>query len=180
MGKVLIFQRFSRILSVNGNKATPSIGALTPPRSCASFDISLNIPLTLNTQMRNSLTLILFVLAATLLSGCGQTKVTGKVTFPDGSPLTSGTVMFEDDKHTYTATIKSDGTFNMGMLKDGEGIPPGEYRVAVLAIDPESEFAAQPRFLADLKYASSRTSGITYNIQKKTDVAITVEKPAAQ
>jgi len=134
--------------------------------------------------MRNILGLILFALSVTLLSGCGQTKVTGKVTFPDGSPLTSGTIIFENDKHSYTATIKSDGSFNMGVLKDGEGIPPGEYRVAIMAIDPESDnevetsAVSKARFLTHPKYASSRTSEITYNIQKNTNVTITVEKPA--
>ena len=128
--------------------------------------------------MRNILTLILFAFSAALLTGCGQTKVTGTVTFSDGSPLTSGRIMFENDQRTYTAAIKDDGTFNMGMLKDGEGIPPGEYRVAVMAIEPGSENAEKPPLLTHSKYASSRTSGITYTIQKNTDVAIVVERPA--
>ena len=130
--------------------------------------------------MRNILLLVLFALSAAILSGCGQTKVTGKVTFSDGSPLTSGTVIFENDQHSYTATIKGDGTFNMGMLKDGEGIPPGAYRVAVMAIDPASENEGTPRLLTHAKYASSRTSELTYDIQKSTSVTITVEKPAGQ
>ena len=130
--------------------------------------------------MRNILLLVLFALSTALLSGCGQTKVTGKVTFSDDSPLTSGTVIFENDQHSYTATIKSDGTFKMGVLKDGEGIPPGVYRIAVMAIDPASENESAPRLLTDSKYASSRTSGITYDIQKNTDVAIVVERPAGK
>ena len=127
--------------------------------------------------MRNIFVLILLALSVMLFSGCGQTKVTGKIAFPDGSPLTTGVVLFENDQHTYKGTIKN-GTFSMGMLKDGEGIPPGEYRVAVIAIDPASEGEGQaPRLLTDEKYVSSRTSGITYNVQKNMDITLTVEKP---
>ena len=136
--------------------------------------------------MRNILPLILLTLSAMLLSGCGQTKVTGTVSFPDGSPLTTGTIIFEDDKNSYTATIKDDGSFKMGMLKDGEGIPPGQYRVAIMAVDPESDndvetqATSKARFLTHPKYASSRTSGITYDVQKNMNITITVEKPAGQ
>ena len=101
--------------------------------------------------------------------------------FPDDSPITSGTVMFEDDQHSYTATIQSDGSFSMGIQKDGEGIPRGEYRVAVVAIEPSPGFKPKdyfPRPLVHPKYLSSKTSGITYTIQKKTNVEIVVEKPA--
>ena len=126
--------------------------------------------------MRNFFVPILLALSLVFLSGCGQTPVRGTVTFSDGSPITAGTVIFENDQHTYKGTIHKDGTFNMGMLKDGEGIPPGEYRVAVLAIDPASE-GEELRLLTDPKYASSRTSGITYNVQKKMDIKLVVEKP---
>ena len=128
--------------------------------------------------MRNFFVPILFALSLVCLSGCGQTPVKGTVTFSDGSPLTVGNVIFENDQHTYKGTINKDGTFNMGMLKDGEGIPPGEYRVAVVAVDPASEGEGQePRLLTDEKYVSSRTSEITYTVQKAMDIKLTVEKP---
>ena len=128
--------------------------------------------------MQNFFVPILLALSLVFLSGCGQTPVRGTVTFSDGSLLTVGTVLFENDQHTYKGTINKDGTFNMGMLKDGEGIPPGEYRVAVIAVDPASEGEGQePRLLTDPKYVSSRTSGITYNVQKKMDIKLVVEKP---
>jgi hypothetical protein len=130
-------------------------------------------------MMRSHLPLILFALAVLCLIGCNQPKVSGKVVFLDGSPLTTGTVTFENDQHMYRGQIKSDGTFSMGMLKDGEGIPPGEYRVAVEAIDPETDIDDRdPQLFVHRRYASASTSGITYNIQKNTrDIVIEVEKP---
>lgn len=117
------------------------------------------------------------LLSLFLFTGCGQTKVSGKVTFTDGTALSNGKVLFENDLHTYASSIQSDGSFDMGMLKDGEGIPAGQYRVAVVAFVPGTETEMRPQLLTDSKFASSRSSGITYDIQKKTtDIAIVVEK----
>ena len=132
--------------------------------------------------MRNTFTLILFAISLAFLAGCGQTKVTGTVKFSDGEPLTTGTVVFENDQRTYRAALQSNGTFSMGMLKDGEGIPSGEYRVAVLAMDPATTeiiegAASDPRLLTHSKYASSHTSGLTYNVQKNMNIEIVVERP---
>ena len=130
--------------------------------------------------MRKILSFTLLVLSVLTISGCGnQVKVSDKVTFPDGTPLTTGKILFENDQPTYSASIRSDGTFSMGMLKDGEGIPTGEYRVAVFAIVPgdEDKIEEPPRLMTHSKYASSRTSEITCNVQKKTNVPIVVEGP---
>jgi hypothetical protein len=69
----------------------------------------------------------------------------------------------------------------MGILRDGEGIPAGQYRVAVAnAFDEEFVSEEKPpilHHLIDLKYASTKTSGIVCDVQAATEINITVEKP---
>ena len=134
-------------------------------------------------NMKNTLTLLLFAVAVMFMTGCGNPKVSGKVMFTDGEPLTTGNIMFENDQNTYRCDIRSDGTFDMGMLRDGEGLPPGEYRVAVVAVCPESAAAhnLDPdlplRMLTPSKFTNSRTSGITYTVTDSTrNIEIVVER----
>ncbi|MDR1290178.1 MAG: hypothetical protein LBK06_03155 [Planctomycetaceae bacterium] len=85
---------------------------------------------------------VIFVSVITILilclSGCGQIKVEGKVTFPDGTPLTKGKVFFENNTNSYIGDIHEDGTFRLGILKDGSGIPAGKYGVGVEAFNVSS------------------------------------------
>ncbi|MDR1959459.1 MAG: carboxypeptidase-like regulatory domain-containing protein [Planctomycetaceae bacterium] len=117
-----------------------------------------------------------------VLIGCGHPRITGKVIFPDGTPLSKGQVVFENEKHTYTGKIREDGTFRMGVLKDGEGIPPGKYQVAVSGANDEEIFDPEqpPRVtpLIAARFRSPKTSGLEFDIQKSTtDISIVVEKP---
>jgi hypothetical protein len=123
---------------------------------------------------------VLFLLLLSI--GCGQIKVGGKVTFSDGSPLSKGKVIFENDKSTFTANIREDGSFNMGILKDGQGIPAGKYNVAIAeAFDEDFPAADKPPIIKHLiaeKFRSTKTSGIEHDIKKNTrDISIVVEKP---
>jgi hypothetical protein len=135
------------------------------------------------------------------LSGCGQIKVSGKVTFADGTPLSTGKVIFENATDSYTAQIHEDGTFSLGTLTDGTGIPADKYNVAVFAAEKISQEVnslsakkpiAKPtkplvrrtpkkpniKFLVAEKYRSPKTSGIKYDIKKNIrDIVIVVEKP---
>jgi hypothetical protein len=63
--------------------------------------------------------------------GCNQNvKVTGTVTYSDnGDPVKFGTVVFTGEKEFARGTI-NDGKYSVGLIKDGEGIPPGTYTVA--------------------------------------------------
>jgi hypothetical protein len=69
---------------------------------------------------------VLFVVL--LLSGCdSKQRLTGKVTFSDGEPLTIGTVVFS------TPTFISRA--NVGTNKEGDGIPPDTYKVFVIGTE---------------------------------------------
>src|SRR6516165_3170592 len=69
--------------------------------------------------------------------GCGSKlyPARGTVTYPDGSPVTEGSVVFEskDQEKTTMARgeIRSDGSFELGTFKPGDGARPGKYRVLV-------------------------------------------------
>ena len=74
---------------------------------------------------------ILF-LVCLFIAGCGSgnVTVTGTVTYSDtGEPVKSGTVMFSNEKTQGRGTIK-DGTYSVGLMEDGEGVPPGTYTVS--------------------------------------------------
>ena len=76
---------------------------------------------------------------AVAMVGCGEANplasatlypVKGKVTLPDGKPLTAGKVIFVGTKTTVTNTapLGSDGTFTRDAK---EGLPEGEYKVHI-------------------------------------------------
>lgn len=65
-------------------------------------------------------------------AGCSnKVKVSGKVTFPDGSPLTVGKVAFETETFVATGALNEDGTYILGSESERDGIPPGLYKVYV-------------------------------------------------
>lgn len=93
--------------------------------------------------------------AVALHGGCGSSappvpsSVRGKVTF-QGRPLAGGLVVFTPDRDRghrgkpVRGAIGADGTFKL----DGDGVPPGWYRVAIAAapteVPPEPDRVAFP------------------------------------
>ncbi len=65
------------------------------------------------------------------LSGLKVYPVKGKVTLPDGKPLTAAKVVFVATKSTIssTANLESDGSFTFKGGANGDGLPEGEYKV---------------------------------------------------
>ena len=63
--------------------------------------------------------------------GCGNNvTVTGKVTYSDnGESVQSGLVIFAGEKDGGRGVIK-DGKYSIGLVKDGDGVPPGKYTVS--------------------------------------------------
>ena len=147
--------------------------------------------------MKKLLSIVLPLLAVVFAVGCGDPKVTGKVTFPDGTPLTRGQVMFQKDGFVASADIRSDGTYSAGKNKDGDGIPPGKYEVFIAgasllggpqnveaqppsglgSADPRAHSMAQAISLVHSKYTSPNTSGLTVEVKGSTKFDIKVEPP---
>jgi len=63
--------------------------------------------------------------------GCNNNvKVSGTVTYSDtGEPVKFGTVFFTGDTEMGQAIIQ-DGKYSIGLINDGDGIPPGTYTIA--------------------------------------------------
>ena len=70
------------------------------------------------------------------LVGCSHNvKVTGVVNYEDGTPVRDGEI-YLDGSVLGRATIK-DGSFSLGLKKDGEGVPPGTYKIQCSKALPE-------------------------------------------
>lgn len=110
--------------------------------------------------------------------GCGRAEQTfpvdGMVVFPDGTPLTSGSVEFESLDHsppvTAVADIRPDGTFVLGTWDTSDGAVPGRHRVAVLTGTHHDEFEERPEKLPKPlilpQYRDARTSGLEFSVTK--------------
>ncbi|MGL4944619.1 MAG: hypothetical protein ACRC46_15670 [Thermoguttaceae bacterium] len=121
---------------------------------------------------------------AVFLSGCsGGVGVSGKVTFPDGTPVTKGEVNFQSDKDLVSGFIAPDGTYKLEGATKGSGIPGGTYQVFIVGTQvvdskgsPDPSKAVVTEMVAK-KFASRETSGLTCDVKGATVFNITVEKP---
>jgi hypothetical protein len=138
--------------------------------------------------MRFCWTCVVAVLALFAL-GCddaNRVNVRGTVTFSDdGSPLKRGVVCFDNEKLMGRGTLKPDGSYAIGVEKDGRGIPPGSYKVSILFAEEElpggAIYAPRTKQLIDEKYASRSTSGIEIVVDPATTrFDMKVDRPAAK
>ncbi|MDR0390765.1 MAG: carboxypeptidase-like regulatory domain-containing protein [Planctomycetaceae bacterium] len=135
--------------------------------------------------MRFTMMLISVLFLLVLAVGCsGNMKVSGKVTFSDGTPLTSGEVRFESSGFLASGKIQSDGNYTIGTIYESDGIPNGSYRVSIYALeypdippDTDPADAPSPKSLVAEKFCSAETSGLTCEVNGTTKFDITVEKP---
>lgn len=125
-------------------------------------------------------------LLVTLVAGCGNAgrlPVSGRVTFPDGSPLTEGMVVCEgsDGKRAIMVRgdLDKDGRFTLGSERPGDGVAPGKYRVLVAARTlSDLERATMLPFI-DPKFEKYETSGLQLEVKPgNNELNITVQKPA--
>jgi len=126
-----------------------------------------------------------FVILLVVVAGCGDgVKTQGTVKFSDGEPVTSGYVFFSDGTNSGRGEIKPDGTYSMGMLKDGEGLPPGKYKVYVTgtpARDSADGLHSTP--FVDPKFLTYETTPLSIEIVvgKPVTYEVVVERnPAAR
>jgi hypothetical protein len=105
------------------------------------------------------------------------------VTYEDGSPVESGTVVAEATVNGklvgVQANIEKDGSFSWGADRAGDGALPGSYRVLVMPVAlGDSEIAEGRRPAVDGKYTKYDTSGITFEVKPDSNVLnITVTRP---
>ena len=133
-----------------------------------------------------------------VLTGCsgGGNIITGKVTFPDGSPLERGRVVFDSGTQTFYGNIDSQGNYSMSGGDGSKGIPEGTYNVYLMgAVRPGNptpediptdadgnQIGPTPQELPDIplvaaKFTQRATSGLQCVVSGKTTFNIPVEKP---
>ena len=118
------------------------------------------------------------------VTGCshGRYPVHGKVTYPDGSPVTEGSVIgetTEEPKSMAQGSLDKDGSFSWGTEKPGDGAKPGKYRVIVVTRAlGELEISEGKQPAIDPKFSNPSTSGIDFEVKSgKNELPITVTKP---
>ena len=130
---------------------------------------------------------LLFLLCCAIGCGGGD-RVTGKVTFSDGSPLTVGKVMFTNGSISAFGEINEKGEYRMGTIKAGDGVPSGTYQVYIADARVEADTQIKnedggmynPLVPAvNAKFTSAVQSDLTCSVKGNTVFDITVEKPPA-
>jgi hypothetical protein len=131
------------------------------------------------------MTVILLAGCLALLAGCsGRHKtypVEGKVVWKDGNEareLVGGFVTLDSMELLVSAQgqIQEDGSFRLGTYKSSDGVPAGEYKVAV-SRNPELDMGVDaPVAWVPLsrRYENVNTSGLTLTVEPKNNV-VTVE-----
>ena len=131
-----------------------------------------------------------FILLLLFAVGCGgNPSVSGKVTFPDGSPMGSGIVIFESESLQAIGTIQENGSYSASS-GETKGIPRGTYKVyfsgfgadyAAPDMGPDGRPIGPPKLLRNVeliipdKYLSPVTSGLICEVKGRTKFNITVE-----
>jgi hypothetical protein len=130
-----------------------------------------------------------------LVVGCGKAGkyptywVGGKVSFPDGTPLTKGSVTFRPVDSSAPVTsrgeIKPDGTYELSTFSQGDGATAGRYEVMVMALPAYNARTAPPGsppppLLIDSRFSNYSTSGLAFNVTTdpgKNQYDIVVTRP---
>ena len=112
-----------------------------------------------------------------LLAGCDTQPATylvhGMVVYPDGRPLTRGTVEFEalglKKPITASGEIAPDGTFQLGTFAVNDGAIAGQHRVAVIADYEIGTEIERPEMLPppvlNPKFSDFKTSGLEFTVK---------------
>lgn len=96
--------------------------------------------------------------------------VTGRVVFSDGTPVTSGMVIFDsvaaDRPIGARGPIGADGRVQMGTRRPGDGVPAGHYRVAIALPAPDGDTGAAgiTRPPIDPRFTTPDTSGFECSV----------------
>ena len=129
---------------------------------------------------RRVLCAVFLVSFASTLVGCWQprqVKVSGRVTFADGTPLTYGQVCFSDGYYLGRGDLDENGEYELRIFRKNDGIPPGVYQAYITcAIRLEADDSRASRgnpglaklvMLIDRQYMTERTSGWVCEVDKK-------------
>jgi hypothetical protein len=116
-------------------------------------------------------------MALTLIGnqGCGSSdraSVTGKLLRSDGSPLVGARIIAtsaETGKSAYGTTDK-DGEFTLGVVQEGDGVPPGDYKVMIMEDLGDPDNRSRPTIAA--KYRNPEMSGLSLSVEAGQNVEL--------
>jgi hypothetical protein len=138
--------------------------------------------------MKNILFIVTIMLSVTLIGCSAGAKITGKVKFADGKPVSFGYVALDNGKSCFVGTIKADGSYSMGLV-GGKKIPAGFYNVYLQGMVETNEVFGGPNgedilssetiYHVAQKYCSPETSELTLEVQSSGNQTFdfTVEQP---
>ncbi len=123
-----------------------------------------------------------------LLAGCGSgnAKISGRITFPDGKPLTKGVVIFQSATNVAKGMLDADGRYVIGSQYAADGLPPGTYKVFIaLASELDPTFVPPSNDPDALRYislvaerfCSEQTTPLSGEVTRSATMDFTVEAP---
>ncbi|MDR1384789.1 MAG: hypothetical protein LBJ67_13225 [Planctomycetaceae bacterium] len=129
--------------------------------------------------MKKQISCFAILLLILCLASCNKNVgLNGKVIFSDDkSPVPCGTVCFDSGSVLSRGTIRSDGTFTMGSLKETDGLLPGTYNVFFIDAHEQTGTSntsdgmpGEPIYtsLIHKKYLSANTSELTQTVETST------------
>ncbi|MGL4944572.1 MAG: hypothetical protein ACRC46_15430 [Thermoguttaceae bacterium] len=140
----------------------------------------------------------LSMVLVTFAVGCGETrcKITGKVTFPDGTPLKMGNVRgVADTGRHLMSKVNEDGSFEFYETQPGDKVPAGHvYKIYFAGVEesdnappirlapgqmPPPPVMKPPVLLVNEKFTIPNQSGLVLDVPKSSkpiEYNITVEK----
>jgi hypothetical protein len=128
--------------------------------------------------MRQCTACFTILLVALILgqAGCGSKTPTypagGKVTFADGSPLTSGFVIFrslDDPQHpSARGSLQASGEFELSTFADGDGAVLGKHQVLISTPPAGGRpgVGPPPGPQVDARFSGYETSGLEFTVGK--------------
>ena len=100
-----------------------------------------------------------------VLAGCGDPRVTGTVKYQDGTPLTIGTVVLQNDKSQGIGELQKDGSFELYQITKGDGLKRGVYRGFIGGAIEVDDYGNSTH-LIPVQFSHMDTSGIVYDSDK--------------
>lgn len=124
-----------------------------------------------------------------LLMGCSDKlptyPVSGKVQFPDGSPVRVGTVELKSREQGVQArgTIATDGTFTLTTYEEDDGAVEGTHDAVVVQMIVTEDLAGHPPTtlgVVDRRFGSYATSGLSAVVKRDQENRVVLQVEGLQ
>lgn len=133
--------------------------------------------------------LFLGFVALTLCVGCsGNVKITGRVTYENGQPLTIGQVVFDNGFYIGKSDLDKNGEYSLHSMSRNDGIRKGQYKAFIVGAyrfeetapikDPLQSYRFdKPVLLIDMQHTNPDASGWFFDLQKSQRIDFIVYPP---